>query len=403
MMSDADDDAPSASGSELSSAGASPPAQGQACRGDIRPGWRPPSPDDLLEMARLADADQDDRGQCSGERGRAECADANESSSSKEASSAGQSCAELGSAQPADQLEDAVQSVTKATLAARATAVFDTSAGWPTEVRKPLLAPLVTNQVVRDAVLVCDDLCDRDGKALSAAFGNFDRRVAIGWLLADAAGMPLRTRPQAHALGIKAQRADGAAKAAIREARKRAIAPARAAGADIGQAQDEAEAAVLCANAEIVAQQQSPAKCPAGSASSGSRKRAREHEPSSLELLDAQLAEAEGASLQARKAVLRAETAEDTASTAEDAAWLRLMRLVTAVKQCKGKKRPSSKLLHVLHGRARRAENAWHEAQIATKNAQIAYLVASLDSRDAMIDMLLLDQERGELSFKESI
>ena len=43
-------------------------------------------------------------------------------------------------------------------------------------------------------------------------------------------------------------------------------------------------------------------------------------------------------------------------STAEDAAWLRPMRLVTAVKQCKGKKRPSSKLLHVLHGRARRAD-----------------------------------------------
>ena len=50
--------------------------------------------------------------------------------------------------------------VQKAALAARAAAVFDTTARWPTEVRKPLMASMVTNAVVQDAIQVCDDLCD---------------------------------------------------------------------------------------------------------------------------------------------------------------------------------------------------------------------------------------------------
>ena len=48
--SDADDDASSASGSQPSSAGASHRAEGHGCRRGIPPGWRPPSPDDLLEI-----------------------------------------------------------------------------------------------------------------------------------------------------------------------------------------------------------------------------------------------------------------------------------------------------------------------------------------------------------------
>ena len=248
-----------------------------------------------------------------------------------------------------------MQPVTKAILAARATQVFDASAGWPTEVRQPLLAPVVTNQVIIDAIVVCDDLCNklcprspesrsspgyamqarwerpvtptarahapptdspRDGKTLSQAFGNFDRRVALGWLLADAAGMPLLDRPQAHALGIKAQRADGAAKAPIREARKKAIGPARVAGADISRAQDDAEAAVLRTDAKVVALQQPPANAHAVSERAGSRKRAREPEPShndEVQTLEARL-------LQADKQVSKAETKLEKAEAASDEA-----------------------------------------------------------------------------------
>ena len=72
-----------------------------------------------------------------------------------------------------------------------------------------LLAPHVTYEVVKLTIEVCKDLCERDGKALSRAFGNFDQRVAIGWLLADAAGRPQPDRKAAHAFGVKAQRSRG--------------------------------------------------------------------------------------------------------------------------------------------------------------------------------------------------
>ena len=49
---------------------------------------------------------------------------------------------------------------------------------------------------------------------LSVAFGNFDRMVAAGWLLADALGMPLLACGDAHAAGLKARRESGRIKAA---------------------------------------------------------------------------------------------------------------------------------------------------------------------------------------------
>ena len=40
--------------------------------------------------------------------------------------------------------------------------------------------------------------------ALSKAFGNFDRVVALGWLVADALGAPLLTREAAYDIGMTA-------------------------------------------------------------------------------------------------------------------------------------------------------------------------------------------------------
>ena len=385
--SDADDDDSSISGSELPSGGASQCAKAHACRRGVQPGWRPPSPDDLLDLLDQTLAGQDVRGQAGDGRGRVEDDDHGAKHSSSEASSAGQSCADPGSLQPSEQPEAAVLPVTSATLAARASAVFDASAGWPTEVRKPLLAPVVTNLVVRAAIAVCDDLCDRDGDTLSQAFGNFDRRVAIGWLLADAAGRPLLDRAQAHALGIKAQRADGAAKAAIRDARKKAIGPARAAGTDVSKAQDEAEAVVLCADAKVLAPQQPsaelPAAAPAARAPTGSRKRAREPEPSH----EAEVQEAEDALLQAEKQVHKAEKVLATAEAASDAAATKFQRLAARTDK------DASMSFKLSQEHARKVEAACQQsdaAELAEKDAEIALLRAQLVERDANIDLLML-------------
>ena len=100
--------------------------------------------------------------------------------SSDEASSAGERSRDAGGSAGCEKPAEAAQPVPKAVLAARASKVFDTKAGWPAEVREPLLAPVVTNQVVRDAIEVCDELRNRDGPALSQAFGN-SQVCGPGW------------------------------------------------------------------------------------------------------------------------------------------------------------------------------------------------------------------------------
>ena len=49
---------------------------------------------------------------------------------------------------------------------------------------------------------------------LSKAYGNFDRVVGLGWLLADAVGLPVLEQSDAYAVGIKARREAGDIQAA---------------------------------------------------------------------------------------------------------------------------------------------------------------------------------------------
>ena len=86
---------------------------------------------------------------------------------------------------------------------------------------------------------------------LSDAFGNFDRAVGTGWLLADAVlGPPLIARKAAHAIGLKARRDAGKLKADVVSVRKAPLAAARKLADDDPQRQlllseaDEKEAAL---------------------------------------------------------------------------------------------------------------------------------------------------------------
>lgn len=225
------------------------------------------------------------------------------------------------------------------------------------------------------------ELCDRDGRALSEAFGNFDRRVALGWLLADAAGMPLLDRPSALAIGVKAQRANSAAKAAVREARKKAIAPARAAGMDVSQAQDAAEAAVLCADAKVIALQQPSINASAARAPTGSRKRSREPEPSH----EQEERIAEDCLLKAQKRVSRAENQLEKAMTATDAARVTLQAVI--------ERQPPDRPWEIWqrwHNLFEKCSDRHDEAEHAEKDAEIELLRAQLDERDAQLDLVML-------------
>jgi hypothetical protein len=231
---------------------------------------------------------------------------------------------------------------------------------------------MVTHQILKDTIEVCDEQCDSDGLALSQAFGNFDRRVAVGWLLADAAGKPLLERPQAHALGLKAQRAHGAAKVSIRDARKRAIAPARAAGADISAAQDDAEAKIWREDAGVIAADQPPAApaAPAASAAAeggtGSRKRAREH-PSDIEAADYQVLQCETAMDKADRALGRAEDASDA----------QMQHVLSLFDKLDSSTVKGIKRLR-MQSRIRKEGRKSHNASLAAKNAKIAALEAKV-------------------------
>ena len=94
-------------------------------------------------------------------------------------------------------------------LAARAAAMFDVGRSAPQASGHPPCGSQATKELLLLAFQAANDLCDKLGKALSKAFGNFDRVVALGWLLGDAVGAPLLARDCAHAVGLKARRAAG--------------------------------------------------------------------------------------------------------------------------------------------------------------------------------------------------
>ena len=62
-------------------------------------------------------------------------------------------------------------------LAARASAIFDTDRSAPQASGLPPSGSQATKELVLLAFKAANDLCDRHGKALSQAFGNFDRVV----------------------------------------------------------------------------------------------------------------------------------------------------------------------------------------------------------------------------------
>ena len=105
----------------------------------------------------------------------------------------------------------------------RRAAMFDANHSEPTISELKPVAGSVTRGLVKAASDVLDELSKDDVKALSRAFGNFDKVVALGRLLADAVGMhPLLEHARAHAAGLKAKREVGRIKAEIDQVKREA-------------------------------------------------------------------------------------------------------------------------------------------------------------------------------------
>ena len=89
-------------------------------------------------------------------------------------------------------------------LTERAALMFKLDATGPAASGLPAAAPTVTKELVHAAWLAANELCDEHGPALSQAYGNFERVVALGWLLGDVAQGRLIELEDAFKVGRKA-------------------------------------------------------------------------------------------------------------------------------------------------------------------------------------------------------
>ena len=86
----------------------------------------------------------------------------------------------------------------------RATLKFVVGTSAPVDSNRDAVAEQATNKLVQVAWDAVDKLCEDCGEALSESFGNFDRVVALGWLIADALGILDFERQSAYKVGLKA-------------------------------------------------------------------------------------------------------------------------------------------------------------------------------------------------------
>ena len=86
----------------------------------------------------------------------------------------------------------------------RAPLMFKLDAEGPTASGRPAVTRTVTKENVQSAWRAANGYCEEHGAALSEAYGNFDRVVALGWLLGDVAIGCLIKKADAFKVGRKA-------------------------------------------------------------------------------------------------------------------------------------------------------------------------------------------------------
>ena len=236
---------------------------------------------------------QDEPGHAVSTRGRDESGISDSEESSQEVSSDVVSSQEARE-NPPPVAAPAPVTVTAEMMAARYSAMFVIGAAEVQTSGQPPVGRKATKSLVKLATDHMNKVSDADIKALSNLFGNFDRRVGLGWLLGDAvrpAGSPLMERAAACAVGVKAQRVAAKIKTDVRDGKlaiqrelcKLATDDPRREALQVQVEGVEAE--VLRADVDLPLPPVTPA--PAAAAKpTGSRKRAREAEPSHEEMME---------------------------------------------------------------------------------------------------------------------
>ena len=280
--------------------------------------------------------------------------------------------------------------LTSVTVAARASAMFVVGSAEVRASGLPIIGKEPTKELLQIALGATNELCDKHGKALSKSFGNFDRVVALGWLIGDAVGAPLLSRVQAHAVGLKARRIGSEVKADAASIRKDAARKASKLNQEdprrkklAAQAQ-AAEAALLQVTVDLPMPDPDPRE---QAQASGARKAS--HAPE----CDA-LAAAEAEVLATEKEVKRAMAAVTSAETQENEARKRAERWVARVEtladtDCEPKQFKQAEL------GARRAKARWDELGLETAFAEKMVLEFKLDLKDAEMGVMLIELEQS--------
>ena len=152
-------------------------------------------------------------------RGHLEASNSNGSAGSADTS---ETAPGLRSLEPADGFSEPTTCLTAAAVQERAAAMFVVGTSAPQLSGMSPAAKRATMELVMLAYNAANELCDTQGDALSKSFANFDRVVALGWLLGDAMGARLLLREQAYAVGLKARKAAVALKVDV-VAKKKAV------------------------------------------------------------------------------------------------------------------------------------------------------------------------------------
>jgi hypothetical protein len=255
--------------------------------------------------------------------------------------------------------------------------MFIVGAAAPQASGVPSAAKRATMELVVLAYNAVTELCDAQGEALSKSFGNFDRVVALGWLLGDALGARLLPRKQANDIGLKARKAAVALKADVvakKKATQRKVSKLKADDPQRRELSEKAEAE----EAERLRKEIDFPMMPAQPVPSGSRKRTRAKEmtQSERERLD------DEAVLKAEKAVKRAGALVERAGKAEEQAASRCTAAVNKQEKCVGPIKKHAALdrlsrLSMLH---------WGAAREFRLEAEIVELRAEVRRQDAELD-----------------
>jgi hypothetical protein len=281
-----------------------------------------------------------------------------------------------------DASETAVETQDEPAFTERRDLMFDISATGPVGSGLEPVAGTANKRILQNAsaVLKLDKLTAEMVKALSAAHGNFDRIVALGWLIADAVqavGSPMMERNKAYAVGMKAGREALKIKTDLATLRRDAMRdvsrldnenPTHGALRDTRFKQlASAQTDLLDSPVELSLSAQA---APAVSTATGSRKRALDPVPQE----DTLVADAKAELDQKIKDVEPARRAKEDAA-GKETSKMRVLQRVTKLKLKKGAK-VEAVMDHL--SLLNRACKEHLQAQLAAKQAQLVHMAALL-------------------------